>query len=174
MKIRTLWNILLKCLGIFLVVKGVDVIVPYFGVFFGISTMETEDIIYYIAVSSGILIAYFFILWLFVFKTSWLIDKLQLENGFDEEKIDFKNDSSAILTIAIIVIGGIMFVESLPQLCKGIFSFYQANKMFCPWKENPSTSWVIFYVIKAIVGYLLMTNSTPIVNFINRKSTKNE
>ena len=174
MKIRTLWNILLKCLGIFLVVKGVEVIMPYVGVFSVISIMVTEDIIYYIAVSFGILFAYFFILWLFVFKTSWLIDKLQLENGFDEEKIDFKNDSSAILTIAIIVIGGIMFVESLPQLCKGIFSFYQANKMFCPWKENPSTSWVIFYVIKAIVGYLLMTNSTPIVDFINRKSTKNE
>jgi len=174
MTIRAFWNILLKILGLYFVVKGVNVIMPYLGVFTSVSTMEIEDTIYYIAVTFGTLIAYFFILWLFVFKTSWLIDKLDLEKGFNEEKIDFKNDSSAIMTIAIIVIGGIMLVDALPLLCNHIFAFYQNKKMFCPPKENPATSWIVCYGIEAIIGYLLMTNSKPIVTFLNRKSAKNE
>ena len=172
MTIRIFWNILLKILGIFLVVKGVNVIVPYLSILATTFAMEMEDTIYYIAVTLGVLIAYFFILWLFVFKTSWLIDKLDLENGFDEEKIDLKNDSLAIMTIAIIVIGGIMFVESLPMLAREMSLFIKREEI--PFQENPNIGWTIYYIVKAMIGYLLMTNGKPIAAFINRKSAKNE
>jgi len=168
MTIRTFWNILLKILGIYLVVQGVGVIMPYLAVFTTTFAMGIEDTIYYIAITLGILVAYFFILWLFVFKTSWLIDRLDLENGFDEERIDLKGDFSAIMTIAIIVIGGTMLVESVPMLARE-FSLYIQRKEIA-FQENPSIGWTIFYVVKAMIGYLLMTNSKPIAAFIHRKS----
>ena len=161
----------MKILGIFLVVRGVDVVLSSFSILF---YAEGEEMLIYTIVAIGTVAVYFFILWLFVFKTAWLIDKLDLENGFEEERIELKNDFSNILSIAIIVMGGIMVIDSLPQLCKSIFTYYQAQKMFCPWRENPSTGWIILYLVKAIAGYLLMTNSRQIANFINRKSEKND
>jgi hypothetical protein len=172
MTIRTFWNILLKILGIYLVVSGVSVIMSHLSMVATIFAMGTDDMIYYIATTLSILVAYFFILWLFVFKTSWLIDRLDLENGFEEERIDLKGDFSAIMTIAIIVIGGIMLIESLPMLARE-FSLYIQRKEIA-FQENPSIGWTIFYVVKAMIGYLLMTNSKPIATFIYKKSPKNE
>jgi hypothetical protein len=105
-------------------------------------------------------------LWLFVFKTAWLIDKLHLEKGFSEERIEFNIPHSTVLSIAIILIGGLMFVDSLPQLCRQIFSYFQQKDMFM---QNISSGWIIFQFVKTIIGYLLMTNSRFIVNFIDRK-----
>ena len=167
MTIRTFWNILLKILGIYLVVQGVGVIMPYLAVFTTTFAMGTDDMIYYIVLTLSILAAYFFILWLFVFKTSWLIDRLDLENGFDEERIDLKGDFSAIMTIAVIVIGGTMLVESLPMLARE-FSLYIQRKEIA-FQENPSIGWTIFYIVKAMIGYLLMTNSKPIAAFYKQK-----
>ena len=168
MKIRTFWNILLKILGIYLVVKGVSVISQSFSMLF----YAKEEIIYYSAVAIGVVAAYFFILWLFVFKTTWLIDKLQLEKGFDEEKIELKDDFSAILSIAIIVIGGMMIVEGLPWLCQDIFTYYQEKSIL--FRESPNIGWVIFSLTKIIIGYLLMTNSRPIAAFICRKNKEKD
>ena len=169
MKIRTFWNILLKTVGIFLVAKGVEVMATYMAAF--VVAVSTEEYVYYIAVILGILTAYFFILWLFVFKTSWLIDKLQLEKGFEEERIDLKDNSIAITTIAVIVIGGILFVESLPWLARELSLLIKREET--PFQQNPNIGWIIFYIVKAVIGYLFMTNSKQITAFIHQKTTSN-
>jgi len=38
--------------------------------------------------------------------------------------------------------------------------------------ENPVTGWIIFYLVKTVFGYLLMTNSKPVVEFIERRNNK--
>jgi hypothetical protein len=174
MSVRAFWNILLKIIGIVLVIEGGHIILGLIATcsFFIDNMHETAEIIWWIASVSLSVIFYFFILWLFVFKTSWLIDKLRLEKGFEEESIVFKNDFSAIVTVAVIVIGGIMLIDALPELCKRVFVYYQEKSIH--FKESPTTAWIIVYVIKAIIGYLLMTNSKQITGFIYRKSGKNE
>ena len=113
--------------------------------------------------------AYLFILRLFVFKTAWLIDKLHLDKGFDEEKIDLNVQLSTVLTVTTIVIGGLMFVDSLPQFCKQTFVFFQQKNMF---RESPTSGWIIFHLVKTILGYLLMTNSKQVVAFIDKQTAK--
>jgi len=169
MNIRTFWNILLKIIGIFLVIKGVGVIMEYLGSFAVVSEIERAS---YVVTTLGFLILYFFILWLFVFKTHWLIDRLNLEKGFEEERINLKNDFSAIITIAIIVIGGVTFFDALPSFFQQIFVYYQEKSV--RFMESPSASWVVVDAIKTTVGYLLMTNSRKITAFIYKKSGKNE
>jgi len=165
MNIRTFWNILLKIIGIFLVINGVTVSIQSLTVF---SALTIASSIFYIVFTLGTLVLYFFVLWLFVFKTSWLIDRLDLENGFEEERIDLKNDFSAILTIAIIVIGGITFLDTLPILCKYLFAYFQDKSMH--FKYSPNASWVILFAIKVAVAYLLMKNSRRITAFIYKRS----
>jgi hypothetical protein len=173
MTIRTFWTILLKILGIYLVFDSF-IVIPQFLTTLSTFFLDPEQTamvfiwtFVYLLFTVGLFV---FILWLFVFKTAWLIDKLHLEKGFSEERIEFNIPHSTVLSISIILIGGLMFVDSLPQLCRQIFSFFQQKNMFI---QDPSSDLIIFHFVKTIIGYLLMTNSRFIVNFIDGKK-KNE
>jgi hypothetical protein len=98
-----------------------------------------------------------------VFNSDWLIDKLKLDKGFQEEKIDINITLKTVLTIATIVLGGLILVDALPMLCKQIIAFMQQQSML---REAPQFSWIIFYFVKALIGYLLMTNSKVVNGFI--------
>lgn len=127
-----------------------------------------EDYIWMILSTVLTVVVYFFILWLFVFKTSWLIDKLHLEKGFEDEKIELNIQLATILPIAIIVTGGLLIINSLPNLCKEIFTFFQIKSL--SWQESSQTGWIILYLVEVILGYLLMTNSRQISEFINKRA----
>ena len=169
MKVRTFWLILLKIIGFFLVLQGVNVVISSVNTFFFIKSGNdsTEQIIWTTVFIILTVIVYLFILWLFVFKTSWLIDILHLEEGFEEDKIEINVSFSSIISISIIVIGGIIFIDSLPLLCKHIFSFFQQKSLFM---ESPTAGWIILYISQATLGYLLMTNSKQITTFINKRT----
>jgi len=170
MKVRTFWLILLKIIGLFLVLNGVNVIIYSFNtVHFSIVSGDSiEPIIWISPFIILTVVVYLFILWLFLFKTSWLVDKLHLEKNFEEDIIEINVSLSNILSISIIVIGGIIFIESLPQLCNQIFSFFQQKSLFM---ESPTAGWIILYFSKATLGYLLMTNSKQITTFIMEVSS---
>lgn len=172
MSVRSFWTILIKILGIWLVLNSVLVIPQYFSsTYYSYSFSGSDDS------SEGLLLSftlmlltvliYVFVLWLFVFKTAWLIDKLQLEKGFDEEKIDFNFNQSAVLSIAVIVIGAMIFISGLPSFCKEVFNLMQMKYVF---RESPKSGWILFYMIETFTGYLLMTNSKTVVNYIDKKS----
>jgi hypothetical protein len=112
-----------------------------------------------------IIFTYILILFFFVFKPNLLIDKLKLDIGFEEGKIDLSNNSSSILRIAVIVIGGLMFVDSFPALCRSVFTFFQQESLF---RNYPKAAWIIFDLLKTIIAYLLFTNSKSIVKIIEK------
>jgi hypothetical protein len=160
----------MKILGIWLVLDSVTVIPQFFSTLFFTDPNDTAQSF---ALTAALLLLtigiYIFILRLFVFKTAWLIDKLHLDKGFNEERIDLNVQLSTVLTITTIVIGGLMFVDSLPQLCKQTFMFFQQKNMF---RESPTSGWIIFHLVKTILGYLLMTNSKQVVAFIEKQTAK--
>lgn len=172
MTIRTFWTILIKILGISLVLSSLTVISQFLAAlpFFG---NNYNDNISGIGLIIGLLFLtialYILVLWLFVFKTAWLIDKLHLDKGFTEEKIDLNIKQSTVLTIAVIVVGGLIFVDSFPQLCRQIFVFFQQKNIF---REDPKSGWIIFQTVKTIIGYLLMTNGSSVIRFIEKQNLK--
>jgi len=170
MTIRTFWNIFIKILGIWLVLSFLAVI-PQFArllTFFG---TNNDDRFLGIGITVALILLtigiYALILWLFVFKTDWLIDVLHLEKGFPEDKLELNIQRSTVLTIAAIVIGGIIFVDSFPQFCLQVMRFIQQDNLF---RESPVSGWIIFYLVKTILGYLLMTNSQFIVRFMDKQN----
>ncbi|MBK8873827.1 MAG: hypothetical protein IPN13_07855 [Bacteroidetes bacterium] len=168
MTIRTFWTIFLKILGIWLVLDSVTVIPQFISSLFYPDPYDTGlGLPLSIAVLLLTIGVYLFILRLFVFKTAWLIDKLHLEKGFDEEKIVLNVQLTTVLTVTTIVIGGLMFVDSLPALCKEIFVFLQQKNIF---RENPESGWIIFHLVKTILSYLIMTNSKQVVAFFNKQT----
>ena len=172
MTIRTFWAILLKVLGIWLIIGGVSVSLQLVSTLF---TFMGEDftanlilMIIFIFLSVAI---YMLILWIFVFKTSWLIDKLHLEKDFEEKTIGLKIKATTILQIATIVIGGIMLIDALPQLCKEMMTLYQQKIIF---RQSTEMPWLILYLVKFVIGILLMSNSEKIVALIEKESKKEE
>lgn len=175
MTIRTFWNILLKILGIWLILSGLSVIPQFiwaFSVFGNQPKGSTMMGVVAIAVLLLVTAAMFIlVIWVFVFKSHLIIDKLKLDKGYSEEKIDLNLKLNTALTIAIIVIGGMMFADSLPQLLRNIYSGFLQDDLV---RKDPVTALIILYLAKTIIGYLLMTNSRIIIGFIKKHNGINE
>lgn len=169
MSVRNFWTIFLKVLGIWLVINGLTTITQFIAALssfvFG-NNNESWTIIYSLLLLTGTIGIYFLVLCLFVFKTSWIINKLQLEKGFKDDRIEGNFDYSKVLTIATIIIGGFIFIDSLPLFCKESFNYFQQKRMF---EEEFSSGWLFFYLTKSIIGYLLMTNSKYVVKYIEQQ-----
>lgn len=167
MTIRTFWMILIKILGLFLI-SGALIVLPQSisFMYYAFKSGEFIDIVSVSAINLILLLIYGLLIWLCVYKTSWIIEKLKLDKGFEAEKIELNIGESKIITIAIIVIGGLIFIETLPVLFRDLFIFFQDKNLF---KDYPKSGWIIFGVCKVVIGYLLMTNSFKIAKFIDQK-----
>jgi hypothetical protein len=174
MKTRTFWIIFIKVLGIWLLLNSLTVF-PQFAsalTFFGANNDETLfGLLAIVGLLLVTLMIYILILRVFLFKTEWIVDKLKLDNEFLEEKFDFNIQSSTVLTMATIVIGGLLFIDSFPLLCEQIFTFFQQESIF---RESPNSAWIFFHLIKTIIAYLLVTKSNIVVSYIERKSSDTE
>lgn len=171
MTIKTFWTIFIKMLGIWLVLDCFVVVPQFFSALYYYDTSQTEEGLWMSFLMLILTLGfYFLILRLFVFKTSWVIEKLQLDKGFEEEKIDLHIQLKTILSISTIVIGGLMLIDALPKLCTNLFAFYQQKNYYI---EDPILRNVIFNTINTAIGYLLMTNSKKVVAFIHQKIEKN-
>lgn len=134
---------------------------------------NSNDAVDYILVSGLMLLTvgiFFLILYFCVFRTDLIIDKLRLDKNFTEEKIELNIHRSSVLTIALTVVGILVLIEAIPNLCKNIFSFVQQKSVM--FIKGPDSGWIIFYAVKVLLGYILLTNSRMIVNFIERKRKK--
>jgi hypothetical protein len=172
MTIRTFWTIFIKILGIWLVLSSLKIIpqslivLPFFRDNYNYNVSGIGLIVGLLFLTVAL---YIFVLWLFVFKTAWLIDKLHLDKGFTEEKIELNIKQSSVLAIAVIVVGGLIFVDSFSQLCSQTFEFLKQKNMFM---ENPNAGRIILQLVKTIIGYLLMTNSKLVIKFIEKQNLK--
>jgi hypothetical protein len=174
MTLRTFWRIFLKAIGIWIILESISILASFLLVFLSSQGKEIEYnfnyltfLIQFILVSGG----YFLVFRYFILKTDWLIDKLKLDKGFEEENLDVKIDPKNILTLAVIVLGGFLFVHSIPILFSELFLFSQGKEIF---SENPGSHWIILYGIETTIGFLLMINYKPVVEFFTKTILKQE
>jgi hypothetical protein len=169
MTIKTFWTILIKILGLLLILGALTTIPQWFSSIYSAYQIEDfESLTILILILSVILIIYYFVFKLCVYKTSWVIEKLKLDRDFETQNIELNSKSFTIISIATIVIGGLMFVENIPLLLREIFIFFQQESLF---KNYPKSGWILFDFCKVIIGYLLMTNSSRIAKFIDNPKT---
>jgi hypothetical protein len=174
MTLKSFWLILIKMLGLWILAGSVSIvsnlitISPTFYVAFSLD--DNGNIIIGGMLIISILI-YLLTLWFFLFKTSWLIEVLHLEKGFQETTFQFDIKIQSILSIATIILGGIMFVDGLIDFCQQVFIFFQDSAIF---RNNPSSSWLILYLFKTIAGYLIMTNHPKIVAYVTKERIESD
>lgn len=170
---RTFWTILIKILGIWFIFSAVTFISQLIALLFISINAESGGTLTSYMVSILIIGIFTGFIWLMIFKTNWIIDKLKLDKGFQEEKIELNIHRSTILNIAIIVIGGWMFLDALPLLLKSLFHYYQDRIRLITISSSSNTEWIINYGLRVIIGYLMMVYSRKLVNLIERQRKKN-
>ena len=171
MNIDSLWKTIIKLFGIWFLIDCLSTI-PQFNqnLFYVNGTFDTIAFIYTLLFLIINLVLYILIIRFLIFKSDWIIKKLKLNQNYTETKIDLNIKSSTIITISIIIIGGITLIDSIPKLFSELFEFVQQKMLM---KDYPKFNMIILHLLKSILGYLLITKSKKITKYIEKESTEN-
>jgi hypothetical protein len=166
---RTLWTIILKILGFYIFLQLLYLLPQLFATITYLSEQRSAITFGMVAQSLFAISIYLFMIIAFIFRTDWLINALRLNKGVTEEKLELNMHRSTVLQIAIIVTGGVLLVDSMPLLLKGLFNYYQEINVFRGFKHYPEGGLIIFQLVKVLISFFMVTSSRLIVNFIERK-----
>ncbi|AWA30961.1 hypothetical protein HYN48_13225 [Flavobacterium magnum] len=169
MKIKLFWITIIKILGLLLFFEFLEILSQLITSLIYVFVPDIEQNIVWASslVSIFIILFYLIIIYLLVFKSSWIVDKLKLVRDSEIEIINIGLKISSILVIAIIIVGGVIFINSFALLSKNLYDYFQQQKAN---NYSPTIGWIIFNSIKTLLGYLLMTNSKIVANYIGKQS----
>jgi hypothetical protein len=138
------------------------------------------DFFYYLLIIlAGILLpALMFVL--LVFYAHKIVDWLQLEKGFDDDRIEFVNfDTEQIVKISSFLIGGLMILNNFPEF---VVSSIRALRASAGSQGTIEDEYFTFQdkfywgvsALNIVIGYLLITNYDKVARFLNRKKSAPE
>jgi len=171
---RSFWMILIRIMGLWFILKSVQPLYQFISLFFiRDGNPDTQTLLTMGLFSTVVLGLFLLILFLVLFRTEWIIDLLKLDKGFCEEQLEISLHHSSILQIAIIVIGGILFLKNLPTLIMQVLGNFEhlvrLDYGYYPTRWSP----VLYTFLNLLLGYLLMTNSRWLVRIIEKTRRKN-
>jgi len=104
-----------------------------------------------------------------ILKAGYLVDKLRLSKGFDEERIDLGNlDSIEIIKISLMIIGGLLFINNIPTFLTYLVYSFKAEQIGIT-SNNDYLFKLGVSAINIIIGYLIFTNSAFLSKHLNKE-----
>jgi Na+(H+)/acetate symporter ActP len=152
---KSLFNIILKILGIFFIKDILAIIPQLLSVSIYLTEPNVSGAVWTLITTIIILVLYIIFAYYLIFKSDLIIDKLKLDKGFDQETIPLNIHRSTILSISIIVIGGLIVADEIPNLCRQLFAYFQ-EKRLTHGQTNPNISYSVLAAAKIIIGLLLI------------------
>src|SRR5215207_7076720 len=166
-----LFSIILKVLGLF-VLKDLLVALP--GLLTGLSFIMENDF----NLSTSFVIAqvltffiYFGLIYVLLFRTRWVTEQLKLTKEFGDEPLNFPINPATVLTIAVMIIGGLIVIDIIPIVVNQ-FLQYLHRRQAPMGIQNNGLQDVFIALLKLIIGLLLLTNTRQVVQFIERRRKK--
>ena len=122
-------------------------------------------------VSIGLLIGLFILL---TFGPHRIVNWLKLDQGFDDEKLDFgKMDTRQVIKIGTFIVGGLLLLEHFPSfLLQTIFAF-KTSLIGQQIEDQDNMIW-LSNGLKILIGYLLLTNLDFVASRLGFGRDKNE
>ena len=172
---KNLFNIILKVIGIFFIKDALVFLAQLVPQLLYINNdnkfLEMGGIINLLStlVAAFVCIG---IIYLLIFRTNYIIDKLKLDKGFDKETIPLNLHRSVILSIAIIVIAGLILVNEIPNFINQLHFYFEQRNMSYGNVSMNAVAYVLLSASKIFIALLLIIYQRLIVNFIElrRKS----
>ena len=168
MTARTLFTIILRIIG-FLFLKDIVNLFPQISsAVLAIKYNQADEAIWILSITFLMAGVYWLVAYYLIFRTEAIIFKFGLDKGLQENPIPLNIHRSTVLSIAIIVIGGLLIADAIPDFCGYVFNYFQEKRLTHGMAE-PKTVLMIMAAIKIIIGLLLMGSQRSIVNLIERK-----
>lgn len=177
---KSLFNLILKIFGLFFL-REIVLIIPQLisSISFFIQPDNFDNNQYSSYGITGFILIlliiafYCLIIYQLLFKTNSILDKLKLDKGFNQEEFSFNLSNSLVLTIALIVIGGVILTEEIPNFCNNVFSYFQ-EKSLTHGMTKPNYSYIIISAVKIILGLLIIGERKRIVEFVEKRQAKKQ
>ena len=169
---RSLFIIVIRLLTVFFIGTEITGFIQLFTSAFDqrfTGVAETVTILFGSLLSFGLVTLFAFVM---LFRTGWLIDKLKLDKGFDQEEFSLKMDYGNLLRMSLLITGIYMLAENIPMLFSEIYQILRAAQYRVP-NAPIFNKFIIIEVAKILAAYVLLTNSNYITNFvISRQKNK--
>jgi hypothetical protein len=171
MTAKSLFLIILKVIGI-LFLRDFLVEVPQFISMISMTVNGYDSALsplFAILLSVGI---FGYLAYLLLFRTEWLIEKLNLLSGIDEDVFSFHLHRSATLTIVVLIIGAMMVVDAVPLLVRQLLLLFQYARIqsgFPNLSPKPDYSLLITYAVQWIAGLVIIGYQRRIVSYLELK-----
>ena len=168
MTLRDLFSVILKIMGIFFIRDLFNSLPQLLVVFQSFIQGDYSESIWSLFAVVMIFSIQGYIFYSLIFNTSWIIDKMKLTEDFDWEPIPFRIHRSTVIQIAVVVIGGLLLIDEIPNFSRRIFIYFQQRKALYHGYDSEG-SYVILSVVKIILAVLILSEHRRIVSFILRK-----
>lgn len=177
MNVKGLLTIVIKVLGLLMLPQLFTTISQFLRSWEAFNTERDLLImsVTYIGFCLATLVLYLLVLRLLIFKTHVLVNKIITpEDNLEDEFVSFKIHRSTVLTICIIVIGGITLVDELPNLIRQIYVYKIETNNFNDSLSAGNFQFIILSVVKVLLGFYLIYNSRFLVNWIEKSRKNND
>jgi hypothetical protein len=169
MSVKTLLNIVLKVLGI-LFMGDFIVIIPQFLSLFSMIINFGEGFTIFLSTILSVL-AYGLVAYFLIFRTSWLIEKLRLDQDIEEDNVSINIKQSTLLSICIIIVAMVLILDAIPNLFRQLYLYFEYLKNKGNYLSNPQPdyTYMIVYISKLIIGLLMLGYLKLIVEYFEPK-----
>tara|TARA_B100001778_G_C18069419_1_gene397834 strand:- start:8 stop:508 length:501 start_codon:yes stop_codon:yes gene_type:complete len=164
MQVKSFWIIVVKIIGLLFIIDLVKSVFEMLSLFF-YQIHEVELIFFVIIITLFAILIY-----VLLFKPKYIIEKLKLSEGFDEEKFSLEISRKNVLNIIIALTGILILIDSIPDLISQIQQYLTISNYAREDVLSKSKNAIIMTLVKNIIGYLIIANNTKIANFIERKN----
>lgn len=172
MQPKSLFIILLKIAGIYFLFQClIDINSLLFGIVESISDPEGSSFLNLslIIVAYALLVTFTYFL---IFRPVAIINRLKLDKGFDEERLDICLDGSKLISIAVIIAGMVILLERIPNFILLLIRFFQ-SRIHPSVLVNDSQP-LVLDVIYIMLGFICITQNASIARFIAKKQSVKE
>ena len=165
---RDFFRLLIKIFGVYSLIISVFTILSS-----GFSQFAYSEDYYFLLFPLGILAVVVFLSSLLIFNPDFIINWLNLDKGYDEDRIQFENfNSRNIFKLAIFIIGGFLIIDNLALFINESFSVFRDRASGVEYHFRNSYYLVISF-LQIVLGYLLITNYKWVSNLIKADEKSN-
>ena len=170
---RNLFNLVLKIFGLYFIRDLFLTISPLLSAIYLFKNGQAEDAVWTIVSSTIVITIEACICYYLIFKTDLIINKLRLLDGFDQKIIPIQMDRSTLLSISLIIIGGLILTDEIPNLCRRVYTYFQQKRMNYN-QDDKEIPFLILTTVKIILGFLILSERKRIVGLIEKKKVQGE
>jgi len=168
MSLHTFWVFILKAIGIYFLVEAITLLPQSILILYSNSLFEKP--IFAISIVLLTAIAFYLLIKFLIFNPGIIIEKLKLDNGYQQENLNLELNSKQLIHVCVIIFGAIQVILGFPELCRELYYYVQSKETLL---NDPSTENILVNGIQVVIAYLILTRSKEITDIIDSKSKSN-